>query len=95
MIGVPQRHELIGLRVRQRPQHDGIDNGEHRCCGAGAEAEHENRDQGECRMLTELAQCQLDGAHHVEAPSTGRLRHQIGARGLKTIGMLQRVSLQQ
>ena len=94
-VGVPQRHELIGLRVRQRAKHDRINNREHGCGCARAEAQHENRHERECRALTELAYGQLDGAHHVEVPSTGRLRDEIGARGLKTIGMLRRVALQQ
>ena len=46
-------------------------------------------------MLTKLSYGQSDRTQHVQAPSAGGPRHQIGARGLTTIGVLQRVGLQQ
>ena len=93
-VGVPQRDQLVRTRVRQGAQHHGIDNGEHRSCGAGPQTKHQHGDEGECWMLPELAHRQPNRAHHVEAPSAGRLRDEIGARGLKTIGMLRGVTLQ-
>ncbi len=44
-------------------------------------------------MLTELSDRQSNGTHHVQAPSTGGARHQIGARRLNSIGMLRGMAL--
>ena len=59
-IRVPQRDQAIGLRIGQRPQHDRIDDREHRRGGAGAEAEHEHRHDRKRRMLAELPHRQLE-----------------------------------
>ena len=42
---VPEAHDAIGIRERQRPQHHGVDDGEDR--GVDADAEAENDDAGE------------------------------------------------
>ena len=89
VIRVPQRHQPIRLRIRQRPQHHRIDHGEDGRGGAGAEAEHQHGDERKRRMLPELTHRQANRTHHVQAPSTGGARHQIGARGLDAIGMLR------
>jgi hypothetical protein len=49
-------HQLLGLRVRQRPQDDGVDDAEDRRGGADAEGERDDEDRGQPRRL----------AHHAE-----------------------------
>ena len=63
-VGVPDGHQPVGRRVRQRPKDDGVDDGEDRGGGAGAEAEHQHRDEREARMVTDLTGGGTKGVEH-------------------------------
>ena len=94
-VRVPERDQAIRFRIRERPQHHGIDDGEYRGRGAGAQAEHEDGDNCKRRMLAKLPHRQSNRTPHVQAPSAGGSRHYIGARRLRTIGMLRGVASKQ
>ena len=51
-----QDHELVGVRVRQRAQEHGVDDGEHGDVGADAERERQQRRDGEGGLAHELTE---------------------------------------
>ena len=44
---LPDHHEPLRMRIGQRPEQDGVDDGEHRGVGADAERDRQDRDRGE------------------------------------------------
>ena len=53
-----------GAAVRQRPKDHGVDDGEDRRRGAGAQAQHQHRDDRKSRMVTNLAGGGTKGVQH-------------------------------
>ena len=52
-IGVPDEHQPVGVRVRQRPQQHLVEQAENRGVGADAERQRQDGDQREDRLLAE------------------------------------------
>src|SRR3954451_6097812 len=59
-----QFDKVLRLRIRQRPEQNGIDDAEDRGVRTDPEREGKDRDDGEARMLEELANCVTNVAHH-------------------------------
>ncbi len=73
-IRVPQRDELFGRRVRQRPQQHRVDNGVDGDAGAGRESQHQDRDERESRMPGELPNREAESVSHGKAPERRRVQ---------------------
>ena len=84
-VRVPELHQPLRGAIRQRPQHDRVDDGVDDRGGAGAEAEDQNRDESKGRVQTELAQCHPKGIDHCETPESrcGRRCRWRGARATR------------
>jgi hypothetical protein len=52
-VRIPQSHELLWLRVRQRAQEDALNQAEDGGSAADAQRQSENRHQGEPRLLAQ------------------------------------------
>ena len=62
-LGRSHLNDLLGMRIRQRPQEDRIDDREDCAVRADAERQREHRDQCEPRGLAQGAECELQGFH--------------------------------
>ena len=54
-----QDHDPVGVRIRQRPKQDGVDDAEDRGVRADAERKCQNSDQSEPRRFAELAKSEF------------------------------------
>ena len=77
---LPDRHELLGIFVRQRAQQNGVNDAEDRAVRANAECESENRNRGEGRIFRQHPQAVTHILSKVSdhvAPSLCAHRHRV------------------
>ena len=89
IVAMTEDDEIVGVRIRQRPQQHGLDDGEHR--GVGADAERQRQDGGDREQRLPAEQTNtvpqvVEHAHHafLSRPLVTAVRLEwIGSKGLQ------------